>query len=43
MSAMNLEHTTRMEPEAEPPAARWQSLVNWLALLMLLAVGVVWH
>ena len=24
-----------------PPAPRWQGLVNWLALLALLALGVV--
>lgn len=24
------------------PASRWDVLVNWLALLMLIAAGVVW-
>jgi hypothetical protein len=28
--------------DAQPAACRWDGLVNWLALLMLLAGGVVW-
>jgi hypothetical protein len=28
--------------EAPPPACRWDGIVNWLALLMLLAGSVVW-
>jgi len=32
----------RIAPETPPPACRWDGLVNWLALLMLLAGSVVW-
>jgi hypothetical protein len=28
--------------DAPPAASRWDGLVNWLALLMLLAGSVVW-
>ncbi|HUL46473.1 MAG TPA: hypothetical protein VLV25_05215 [Steroidobacteraceae bacterium] len=34
--------TTSRETEAPPAAHRWDGLVNWLALLMLLAGSVVW-
>jgi hypothetical protein len=36
--------TARITPETEaaPAGARWDALVNWLALLMLLAGSVVW-
>jgi hypothetical protein len=38
---MSRQHTT--PPPAPPPdAARWDALVDWLALLLLLAAGVVW-
>jgi hypothetical protein len=33
---------TMPETDAPPSARRWDSLVNWLALLMLLAGSVVW-
>lgn len=33
---------TLAQTDAPPSASRWQGLVNWLALLMLLAGGVVW-
>ncbi|HET7755645.1 MAG TPA: hypothetical protein VFK87_00165 [Steroidobacteraceae bacterium] len=30
-------------PSTQPPdAPRWHALLDWLALLMLLAAGVVW-
>ncbi len=34
----------RTTPATDPPpaACRWHGLVNWLALLMLLAGSVVW-
>lgn len=37
---MNTPHTDHHRQSS--PAARWDVLVNWLALLMLLAAGVVW-
>jgi hypothetical protein len=33
---------TTPETEAPPSACRWDGIVNWLALLMLLAGSVVW-
>jgi hypothetical protein len=33
---------TTPETDAPPAASRWDALVNWLALLMLLAGSVVW-
>jgi len=33
---------TTPETDVPPSARRWDGLVNWLALLMLLAGSVVW-
>jgi hypothetical protein len=38
---MSIRQTTSAEPAA-PPAPRWGALIDWLALLMLLAGSVVW-
>jgi hypothetical protein len=36
-------HMPRTDEHSQAsPASRWDVLVNWLALLMLLAAGVVW-
>jgi hypothetical protein len=34
--------STTPHADAPPSERRWDSLVNWLALLMLLAGSVVW-
>jgi hypothetical protein len=34
--------SARPETDAPADASRWDGLVNWLALLMLLAGSVVW-
>jgi hypothetical protein len=34
--------TSMPATDAPPAASRWDGLVNWLALLMLLAGSVVW-
>jgi hypothetical protein len=41
---MHIMETPRTTPgsDAPPVGARWDALINWLALLMLLAGSVVW-
>jgi hypothetical protein len=34
--------TPRTTAAGEAPPARWDALINWLALAMLLAGSVVW-
>ena len=41
MDAMETSRNTGSEPAASG-AARWQAVINWAALLMLLAGSVVW-
>ena len=33
---------TSLSPPLHPPATRREMLANWLALLTLLALGIVW-
>ena len=33
---------TSLSPQLHPPAIRREMLANWLALLTLLALGIVW-
>jgi hypothetical protein len=39
---MSTRQTPSAEPAAPPEPPRWGALIDWLALLMLLAGSVVW-